>query len=139
MMIALFLCGTSACVGSSASPTPPPPAPEAVEIKTSPTARVVKLEDGSYVEIGAGLESGFAHCCGDDQYKLEIECSDGLMRCYQKKRKRWKQTYGKHCKSSLDQQCYEKTCARVCEAYWELGPTRWDEVIRSDLQSPAPH
>lgn len=99
------------------APTPPP------------QTRTVKLEDGSYVNVGPGIESGFAHCCGNDQYRMEIECSEGLLRCYQWTGGRWKQTYGKHCKSALDQQCYEQTCARVCEAYWDLGATRWQELM----------
>ncbi len=128
LTIALLLCGAAACRGASASPTPPP-VPEAVEATPLPAPRVVKLEDGTYVEIRPGLESGFAHCCGDEQYRMEIECSDGLLRCYQQTGKRWKQTYGNHCESALDQQCYEQACTSVCDAYRELGPTRWREVI----------
>ncbi|MCP4447166.1 MAG: hypothetical protein GY811_17730 [Myxococcales bacterium] len=100
-----------------------------MELPTTPAPRVVKLENGSYVELRAGLESGFAHCCGDNQHRLDIECSDGLMRCYKWTGRRWDQTYGKHCKLALTQQCYEQACVRVCEAYWELGPTRWHETI----------
>lgn len=131
LLIALLVYGAGACSGSSASPTPTDP--EVMETSTTttttPKRRIVKLEDGSYVEIGPGLESGFAHCCGDDKFRIEIECSDGLIRCYQKKGKRWKQTYGRHCKSALDSQCYQQTCPRVCDAYWEIGPERWHEVI----------
>ncbi len=100
-----------------------------MEGSDQPIPRLINLEDGSYVEIRPGIESGFAHCCGNDRHKIEIECSDGLMRCYRKTGKRWKQTYGRHCKAALDQECYEATCPRVCEAYWELGATRWGEVI----------
>jgi hypothetical protein len=100
-----------------------------MQSSSTPEARVIELEDGSYVEIRPGIESGFAHCCGDDKYRMEIECSDGLVRCYKRSGRRWKQTYGRFCKSFLDQQCYAQTCARVCEAYWELGPERWQEVI----------
>jgi len=127
--MALLLVGAVACVASPPPPSPPPKAPEPA-LATPPAApRIVQLEDGSYVELSAGVEPGFAHCCGDEHYQIEIECSDGLLRCYEKSGKRWKQTYGKHCKASLDQQCYEQTCVRVCEAYWELGPTLWQEVI----------
>ncbi len=126
---ALLLLGIGACVASPPPPSPPPKAPEPALATTRAAPRVVQLEDGSYVELSPGVEAGFVHCCGADQYRIEIECSDGLLRSYEKAGPRWKQTYGKHCKASLDQQCYERTCVRVCEAYWELGPTRWQEVI----------
>lgn len=125
LSIALLLHAMTACVGSSASSSSrPPPVPE-----PAPVPRIIDLEDGSYVELAPGLEPGFAHCCGDEQYQLNIECSEGLIRCYERKGKRWKQTYGRHCKSALDQQCYERTCARVCDAYRAIGSTRWSEVI----------
>jgi len=98
-------------------------------MSSAPAPRVIQLEDGTYVEIREGLQPGFAHCCGDDEHSLEIKCSEGLMRCYESMDGEWKQTYGKYCKSSLDSQCYDATCPRVCEAYWELGPTRWQTII----------
>ena len=128
LMIALILSATGAC-SSSTSPSISPSLPEVVPTAPAPSPRVVRLEDGSYVELSPGVESGFAHCCGDDQYQLEIECSDGLLRCYEQTSNGWEQTYGKYCKATLDTQCYEKTCTRVCEAYWELGETRWHEIM----------
>ena len=129
LTLALLMMASGACSGSSASKPASSPVPEAVETTSSPAPREIKLDDGSYVELSAGIESGFAHCCGDDQYRMEIECSDGLLRCYRRTGQRWEQTYGKYCKAALDQQCYEQTCVRVCEAYWEVGATRWQEVM----------
>lgn len=127
--MALLLCGATACSGSPASPPASAPAVAESASPPLPAPRSIKLEDGSYVDIRPGLEAGFAYCCGDDDFRMEIECSDGLLRCYKRSGKRWKQTFGRHCKSSLNQQCYEQTCARVCEAYQELGPERWHDVI----------
>ena len=81
-----------------------------------PQPRTIILEDGTYVEIKAGNEPGFSHCCGDSEYMMEVDCSEMLMRCYERKRGRWKQTYGKHCKKTLGQECYLHTCHNVCEA-----------------------
>lgn len=124
----------SACWAPSTSSAPyvAPESSESVKpetVESAPVTRVIKLENGSYVELLPGLETGFAHCCGDDQHKMEVECSDGLVRCYRLTGKRWEQTYGKHCKAALDTECYEKTCAQVCEAYWEVGPAAWKQVI----------
>ncbi len=128
LTIALLVCATGACVGATAPPSATSDV-DPVEPTSSRGGRFVRLDEGSYVELRPGIEAGFAHCCGDDQLRLEIECSDGLVRCYRQAGDEWKQTYGKHCKRGLDQQCYEQTCARVCEAYWEIGPTRWHEII----------
>ena len=101
-------------VAGCASPRQPSPSapPPVVEPAGEPATldRVIELEDGTYVEIVPGLETGFAHCCGDEHYMMEVECSEGLLRCYTSETGRWKQTYGKHCKHSLDSECYEKTC-----------------------------
>lgn len=141
--IAMVFLWAGGCIGSSppaAAPPPLPalqsaPAPAPEQAVPAPTSRTVMLDDGSYVELRPGVEQGFAHCCGDENIRLEIECSDGLVRCYQQIGNRWEQTYGKHCKRSLDQQCYEQACARVCEAYWELGAARWDEAMSFDESS----
>lgn len=65
------------------------------------SSRAVTLEDGSYVEIIPGVEEGFYHCCGDANYKMEIDCSINQLRCYEGKRGRWKYTYGRVCKTAL--------------------------------------
>jgi hypothetical protein len=110
----------SACVVR----TPPPPEPAPVAPEPEPTPRTVELEDGSYIQIAPGLEPGFTHCCGDSQYMMEIDCSERLMRCYQKGSAGWKQTYGKHCKSALGQGCYLHACNDVCDAYTAIGGPR---------------
>tara|TARA_R110002096_G_scaffold436085_1_gene667095 strand:- start:12879 stop:13352 length:474 start_codon:yes stop_codon:yes gene_type:complete len=135
--IAMVLLWTGGCIGSSPPAAVPLPAasPAPAQAVVAPSSRTVMLDDGSYVELRPGVEQGFAHCCGDENNRLEIECSDGLVRCYQHTGSRWEQTYGKHCKRSLNQQCYEQACARVCEAYWELGAARWDEAMSFDESS----
>ncbi len=131
--IGLLVCSTGACWSptSSAWQVAPEPTQTAVPAPTElvEPSRVITLENGSYVELRPGLETGFAYCCGEGQYKMEIDCSEGLVRCYRLTGGRWQQTYGQHCKSTLDTQRYEQACAKVCEAYWELGPTTWKEII----------
>ncbi|MBL4636254.1 MAG: hypothetical protein JKY56_20505 [Kofleriaceae bacterium] len=137
LTIGLLLCEMGACwsptSASRSAPEPAEPAEPALTAalpaESAESSRVIRLEDGSYVELRPGQETGFAYCCGEDLHKLEIDCSEGLVRCYRLSGKRWQQTYGKHCKSALDTQCYQQTCAKVCEAYWELGPTAWKEII----------
>ena len=63
----------------------------------------------------AATERGFTHCCGSEQYKLEIDCGDMIMRCYRRGSEgRWHYTYGRLCRKHLDDGCYPAGCDDVC-------------------------
>lgn len=94
---------------------------DATSTDVAPRERIVKLENGSYLEIKPGTDPGFTHCCGDEGYMMEMDCSERLMRCYENRGTHWKQTYGKHCKRNLDQECYLQTCNAICEAIDSVG------------------
>ena len=59
-------------------------------------------------------EPGFTHCCGNPDYKLEIDCADNLIRCYENTDQGWKYTYGRLCKQNLDSACYLNGCDDSC-------------------------
>lgn len=82
------------------------------------------------MEIRSGLEAGFAHCCGADNFMMEIDCSEGLLRCYYNDTHHWKQTFGRYCKKALSEECYSQACTNVCDAYREVDASMWNEVIR---------
>lgn len=122
--LALLLVLLSTCVVQT-TPAPPQPQPQVITApQPDPTPRVIKLEDGSYLEIRPGMQPGFTHCCGDSAYMMQIDCSDRLMRCYESKRGHWKQTYGKYCKHALAEECYLQTCNLVCEAISSVADPR---------------
>ena len=115
--------------GCSAATAPPKPTPGTGDRPTSPPGpRVIVLDDGTHVEIWPGVEPGFLHCCGDDQYILEIDCRQGVKRCYKPSRRGdWRHTYGRECKHALSQTCYLESCDVVCEAYWAYGDREQDD------------
>jgi hypothetical protein len=61
-------------------------------------------------------EPGFLFCCGGARFKLEIDCDQRLMRCYEKRGQGWAQTFGRHCKRALAPDCYLHTCDARCDA-----------------------
>jgi hypothetical protein len=66
--------------------------------------------------IAAPDHEGFTYCCGNSDFKLAIQCNDGIKRCYEQTDTGWSQTYGRHCKKWLGETCYLQTCERVCDA-----------------------
>ena len=117
--VPLLVC---ACALQSApGPSPASADSQAVTTEPVPKERIVKLEDGTYLKVKRGTEPGFMHCCGDESYMMEMNCSDRLMRCYAHRGNRWKQTYGKQCKRALSQECYLETCSALCEAVSSVG------------------
>lgn len=82
--------------------TPPKQSPAAVEIRTIERPK-------------PAATPGFAYCCGNQRFKLEIRCDERMMRCYERRAGQWTQTYGRHCKRALDTDCYLHACDRVCD------------------------
>jgi hypothetical protein len=101
-----------ALVGCPAQPTPPPeppppaPAPEPEPQQPAPAAAPV---------LPSAVEAGFTHCCGNAEFRIEIQCSQMLKRCYESKQGGWKATYGRHCLKSLGQDCYLSECDSRCQ------------------------
>ena len=108
--VALALLGPAlaACPAQTAPPPPaPPPAPEPEPEPPPPPAPAPVLP--------AAVEPGFTHCCGNDQFRIEIDCNQMVKRCYESKKGEWKQTYGRHCLKSLGQDCYLSECDSRCQ------------------------
>jgi hypothetical protein len=72
------------------------------------------LPTPSHTTTPSAIEGGFTHCCGDADYKLEIDCADNLLRCYEKTDQGWKYTYGRLCKQNLGSACYLNGCDDAC-------------------------
>lgn len=70
-----------------------------------------KLE--SFIETPP-VETRFKHCCGNLDFKMEVDCQDQLRRCYEYKNGSWTQTFGRRCKEELGELCYQKLCNEVC-------------------------
>jgi hypothetical protein len=111
--IALLLATALGCAARS---TPPPPAePESGPVAVTVEPMVVSWRDEpARAAEHAPSEPGFTFCCGDGRYKLEIDCSDMLKRCYERRDGGWAATYGRHCKTSLGEACYLDDCDARC-------------------------
>lgn len=108
--VALAVLGPAlaACPAQTAPPpAAPPPAPTPMpEPAPAPAPAPV---------LPSAVEPGFTHCCGNDQFRIEIECGQMVKRCYESKQGGWKQTYGRHCLKSLGQDCYLSECDSRCQ------------------------
>ncbi len=105
-LLAALLVGVVACPGAKAPPpAPPEPAPEPLP----PPAPAPQPE------AVVPVESGFVHCCGNGSYRIEIDCSQMMKRCYTKETGSWRQTYGRHCRASLGESCYLQDCDAKCQ------------------------
>ncbi len=112
--LVLMLASIVSC-GGAAAPAPEPVAPAS---DPAPPPAVSQSEVAPRAPAAAftpSVERGFAHCCGNDSFRLEIRCQDRLMRCYEQDRfGHWKQTYGRHCKRELTEACYLSGCWTSC-------------------------
>jgi hypothetical protein len=100
----------TSCGSSATTPAQPAAAAAQEEPAISSPAQPVPVEP-----LVAPVESGFAHCCGNADFRLQIRCSDRLMRCYENgARGDWKQTYGRHCKRERTEACYLEGCLDTC-------------------------
>lgn len=109
---ALFVLAMMLCAGCPATGAPPPGAqqPAAGE----PTASPSMAADPGAAQVQA-VESGFTHCCGNASYRIEIQCGGMIKRCYSSEGGDWQQTYGRHCLSSLGEDCYLQDCDAKCQ------------------------
>ena len=76
----------------------------------------VRLGESSlktFVETPA-VEANFQHCCGNLEFKMEVDCQDQLRRCYTYESGKWTQTFGRRCKEELGEECYQRLCNEVC-------------------------
>lgn len=106
---ALFIAVVAFCAACPAAkappPAPPPPAPQpVVQPPPEPEPQVV-----------APIEAGFVNCCGNASYRIEIDCSQMMKRCYSNETGSWRQTYGRHCRASLGESCYLADCDAKCQ------------------------
>jgi hypothetical protein len=112
---ALLAAAALAVVACSSHPgvrTPPPP-PPGPEPEPSWLAEVAPSAEPAAAI--SPVEAGFTHCCGSEQYRIEIECGEMLKRCYENKGGIWRQTYGRHCKEQLGEACYLERCDAKCQ------------------------
>lgn len=101
---ALFAC--VACPGAKAPPpSPPEPAPQPAP------GPAPEPEPAAITPV----EAGFVHCCGNVSYRIEIDCSQMMKRCYTRETGSWRQTYGRHCRASLGESCYLQDCDAKCQ------------------------
>lgn len=109
VVLALLGPALAACPAQTAPPPPaaPPPAP-VPEPEPTPAPAPAPV-------LPAAVEAGFTHCCGNDEYRIEIDCGGMVKRCYQSKHGDWKQTYGRHCLKALGQDCYLAECDSRCQ------------------------
>jgi hypothetical protein len=108
VVLALLGPVLAACPAQTApTPQPPPPAP-APEPEPAPAPAPAAA-------LPQAVESGFTHCCGNDQFRIEIDCRGMMKRCYESRRGEWKQTYGRHCLKSLGEDCYLSECDSRCQ------------------------
>ena len=106
--------GLSMLVGLACVVAPaPPPAP------ATAARPPVASAPAPYLGHGQGrpraTEVGFTHCCGSEQYKLEIDCGEMVMRCYRRSTDgHWRFTYGRLCHEHLGDSCYPSGCEDAC-------------------------
>lgn len=115
----LSLVSLAGCAGAGNGTTPAPasssPAPEAAPAADpAPTPAPREPDPSASFVMTAPVESGFKHCCGNLELKMEVQCGDRLKRCYVRQDGRWLQTFGRHCKQELGASCYLHTCDEVC-------------------------
>jgi hypothetical protein len=105
-------CTAHITTGSEpASRPPPPPTPAA----PAPGQAVAVAPQAHAQHFAEAAEPGFSHCCGNDEFQLDIECGERLARCYERDGdESWRQTYGRHCKEQLGTSCYLHGCADKC-------------------------
>jgi len=92
---------------------------QAVEVPAKPAQHEPVLSDDQLMPKESEIaptqaEPGFTYCCGDEAFKLQIVCEEGLMRCYEHREGRWHYTYGRHCKRNLGEACYLHGCDDKC-------------------------
>lgn len=105
----------AACGGTATDTTTPPPAPEP-SAEPEPIDTTPAMQSRLDAPQEDPVESGFNHCCGNSEFRLQIRCEDRLMRCYERNRRgRWNQTYGRHCKRELTDNCYLEGCSPSCD------------------------
>ncbi len=105
LLVALAI-GAAACPGAQAPPpAPPEPAPQPIATPAPDTEQAAITP----------VEAGFVHCCGNGSYRIEIDCSQMMKRCYTSETGTWHQTYGRHCRASLGESCYLEDCEANCQ------------------------
>jgi hypothetical protein len=111
-LLAATALGLLACPSQRAAgpPAPPPSGPE-----PSPDWLAESVPAAEPAVAMDPVEAGFTHCCGSERYRIEIECGEMLKRCYEKKGSTWRQTYGRHCKEELGEDCYLQDCDAKCQ------------------------
>jgi hypothetical protein len=97
---------------AACEPRPLPPYPR--EPKQRMHARV-EVDPMVTTQSNLATADGFTYCCGNNNFKMEIQCDDGIKRCFENTQAGWEQTYGRHCKRTLGETCYLTTCERVCD------------------------
>jgi hypothetical protein len=103
-------CTAHITTGSEPAARPPPPPTPAAP---APGQAVAVAPQAQYFAEAA--EPGFRHCCGNDEFQLDIECGERLARCYERDDDAsWRQTYGRHCKEQLGASCYLHGCLDKC-------------------------
>lgn len=108
---ALFVLTAVLVAGCPATTAPPPGAQQP---ETAPVAEPAVAADPAAAPVQA-VESGFIHCCGNASYRIEIQCGGMIKRCYSSEGGDWRQTYGRHCLSSLGEACYLEDCDAKCQ------------------------
>lgn len=106
--LALVAAGLLACVACPGAKAPPPAPPE-------PAPPPVPAPAPAPEPAVSPVEAGFVHCCGNGTYRIEIDCSQMMKRCYTSETGSWQQTYGRHCRASLGESCYLQDCDAKCQ------------------------
>jgi hypothetical protein len=114
LLVALWL-GSSACAGDAGRSR----ASENPESALRGEADLTQRDDSLLPPKGDDIaptngEPGGTYCCGNHSYKLEIECGEQHMRCYEYRAGSWHYTYGRHCKKNLGLACYLNGCDDKC-------------------------
>jgi hypothetical protein len=109
---ALFLLAGVLLAGCPGSAAPPPGAQQPMAGPVAPEPAVAAEPVAAPVQA---VESGFTHCCGNTSYRIEIQCGGMVKRCYSSDGGNWRQTYGRHCLSSLGEACYLQDCDAKCQ------------------------
>ena len=105
LAVAASIAAAACVVGTAAAP----PSAAAVE---EPAPESVVVDEPQVVEA---VEPGFVHCCGTNSYRIEIQCSSMIKRCYKLEAAGWTQTYGRHCRTELSRGCYLEECDAHCQ------------------------
>jgi hypothetical protein len=116
VFLVVLFSAASACYLNT-QPTDRRPSPSAVEPAPTPSdTSVARLTPtGRQQSFPAATEPGFTYCCGNADFKLEIECGIRLKRCYTRRPGGgWEHTFGRYCKQELGDACYMSACEQRC-------------------------